>query len=114
LGIRISVRISPGARALSKRPTKKSSMAISRVPRGLPGHHLGAVGEHRRGVIVGRVGVGEVPSHRGGVADQRVGDHQGGVAEERVALPHQRRGLEVALAGERADGEVIAALLDVR
>src|SRR5262249_8988822 len=76
-------------------------------------HDRGVVGQHGGRMVVGRIGVREVATDGGPVAHQRIGDHPGGVEQQRVRSRHDGRFLELVLARERANGEVVAPLLDV-
>ena len=53
------------------------------------------------------------PPMRAAVAHLRVADLAGGVGEERHLLLEQVASLDVAVAGQRADGDVVAAVPDV-
>src|SRR5438128_2730596 len=76
-------------------------------------HNRRAEREHRRGVVVRRVGVREVATDRSQVANERIGDDRGRVGDDRVALPDDRVRLEVGLTDESADAQ-LAVLSDLR
>ena len=48
------------------------------------------------------------------MAHLRIADLVGGVGEQRDFLFQQRRGLEVVVAGQGTDGDLVAPLLDER
>ena len=64
-------------------------------------------------MIVRRVSVGDIASNRRHIADERVGDHACRIGEQRVALLHERRVLQVGLAGHGTDAKPIAVFFDV-
>src|SRR5712692_8245601 len=82
MGTRISVRISLAASAVVKRPVKKPLIGIVR-------DHFDPQREHRRRVIVGRIGMRQVPSHRCPVAHQRIADDRSRVGDDRIFLSDQ-------------------------
>ena len=109
----ISVRISPGASAVVKRPWKKSSTLDGALAVRAGRHHVGSQSQHRRRVVVGRIAVGEVAADGGAVPDQRVGDHLGGVQQDRIAGRDDRAPLSSAdLRHQRADAQEAAVLAD--
>ena len=65
-------------------------------------------------MIVGRIGVGQVAADGGHVAHQRIGDDHGRLVDDGVLLANQIGGVEVRLAGERADGQRTVRLANVR
>ena len=78
-----------------------------------PRHERAAQGEHHRGKVGGGIGVRERTADRAPMAHLRVADLAGGVGEERHLLLEQVRGLDVAVASQRADRDVVAAVADV-
>ena len=75
-------------------------------------HDLRPEREHRGGMVVGGIAVGEVPADRGEVPDERIRDHAAGIGEDRKPAPHELGGLELGLADERADHEGAVPLGD--
>src|SRR6185436_495034 len=65
-------------------------------------------GEHGRGVVGGRVGMGERAADRAAVAHLRVADPGGEAGEARNALAHHGRIGDLVVGGERADRQGIA------
>ena len=79
---------------------------------------LGDVGraerQRRRRQVGRRVGVGDRPADRAPVAHLRVADVAGRVGEQRDVLGEHVGLLDVHVPGERADGDVVAGVADVR
>jgi hypothetical protein len=63
---------------------------------------------------VARIGVRDRPADRAPVTHLRVADMAGGVRQQRHVLVQQIGGLDVAVAGEGADRDVVACVADVR
>ena len=108
-GTRTSVMISSGASAVSRKPRKKSSAAITRSPPLPRTTMLPPEREDHRGQVRRGVAVRERPAERAAVADLRVADLARGCAQDRDVLPHQRVVLDVVVPGEPTDGELVAA-----
>ena len=70
---------------------------------GSDSNHLRAQRQHRGGMIVGRVAVGEVAAHGSHVADQRVGDNGRCVVENRILGLDDFRTVQVRLPREAAN-----------
>ena len=70
--------------------------------------------ERRRRQVGGRVGVGDRAADRAAVAHLRVADVAGGVRQQRHVLGEHVGVLDVVVAGQRADGDVVAGVADVR
>ena len=60
------------------------------------------------------IGVGDRAADRATVTDLGVADLAGGVRQQRHVLLQERRRLDVHVAGQGADGDVVAAVADVR
>ena len=112
-GTRISVSSSSGASAVSRKPVKKSSAGISARPSGPRATRVRPEGEHDRGQVGRRVAVGDGAADRAPVPHLRVADLAGGVGQDRHLGAEQVARLEVAVAGEGADGDVVAGVADV-
>ena len=58
--------------------------------------------------------MGDRAADRAAVTDLRIADMAGGMGQQRRVLVQQIGGLDVAVAGEGADRDVVAAVTDVR
>ena len=58
--------------------------------------------------------MGQRTAERAPVADLRVADQPGHVGQDRHRGPQQRAPLQVVMAGERADGDMVAGVTDER
>ena len=70
--------------------------------------------QRRRRKVGGRIAVRNGPADRAAVAHLRVADVTGGVGQQRDVLGEHRTGLDVHVAGQCADGDVVAGIADVR
>jgi hypothetical protein len=77
------------------------------------GDHLRPVGEHRGGVIVPWVAVGDISADRSPVTDNGIGQHADSVCEKRVFSADESRVVHRGLAGHRANLEPASLLLHV-
>ena len=79
---------------------------------------LGDVGraerQRGRGKVGGRIAVGDGSADRAAVAHLRIADLTGCIGEQRNVLGEHRTVLEIHVAGERADGDVVTGIADVR
>ena len=111
--MRISVRISSGPTADSKKPVKKSSAFTSRGPDGPAIDERHSQRECGGGQVGRRVGVHERAADRAAVADLPVADQAGDMRQQRNAVGEQRGVHDVGVTGGRADGDVAVVLADV-
>ena len=112
-GVRISTSTSSSASAVSQNPRKKSVAAISRSPDGPRATSVAAKGKHDGGKVGGGIAVRQRSADRAAGAHLRVADEPCGVREQGHVLAQHRRALDVAVAGERADGDVVTGVADV-
>ena len=113
-GTRISVSSSSGARAVSRKPSEELGGRDRRAPRSGPStRKVAPRARASRRQVRRRVAVGDRAADRAAVADLGVADLAGGVGQQRhVGLQHLGD-LEVAMAGQGADGDVVAVVADV-
>ena len=71
-----------------------------------------AEGEHHGREIGGGIGVGQRAANRAAMADLGIAHMAGGVMEQGSGAAEQFAGLEIAMAGERTDGDVISGIAD--
>ncbi len=92
--------------------TKKSRAAIVRSPVWLRQTMVALAGDQDGGPIRRRVGMRDRAADRAPVADLRVADRRGDVVEERVRVADDRRLVDLAVRGTRADRQVVVRLDD--
>src|SRR5213594_291333 len=78
------------------------------------GDDLGAEREHRRGVVVGGIAVGEVAAERGEVAHEGIRDDLAGVVEQGIAGADEVGLLQLRFAREGTDPKKAVRLADER
>ncbi len=113
LGTRTSVRISSAASAVSRKPLKNVVGRDLALPPSAAGDERRTEREAGGREIRRRVAMSERPSDRAPVPDLRIADLTGDVGEQRGLGGEQRVGLDVAMAGESTDGDVVPAVADV-
>ena len=64
-------------------------------------------------MIVGGIGMGQVPANGGQVAHERVANDPSSVAHNRVCRTHELRTFEVGLAGKRPYAQNAVAFLEM-
>ena len=105
---------SSGASDVSRNPWKNSPYGNGALPARSPRHERGVEGEQHGGQVRGGVAVRDRTAERAAVPHLVV-THLGGHALQRRAVLRQDvTDLEVAVARERADGDVIAGVTHVR
>ena len=113
LGTRISVSSSVGSMVDSRKPSEALVGDDRPLTAGAPDHERGAQRQQGGRQVGGGIGVGR-PSRRSCPVTHLVVAHvPGGVGEQRYLLGQQLAGLHVAMAGQGADGHVVAAVADV-
>ena len=113
LGTRTSVMISSGASAVSRKPWKKSSAAITRSPPLPRTTMLPRRASTHRGQVGRRVAVRERAAEGAAVTDLRIADLAAAARQDRHVLAHQRVVLDVVVAGEAADRDRVAGVAHV-
>ena len=78
------------------------------------GHQRAPQGQDGGGKIRCRITVGQRATERAPVTHLGITDLVGGIRQQRDLLLQQRRRLEVVVARQSADGDLVTALLDVR
>ena len=109
-GTRISVSSSSGSQGrLEEARGRTRPAAIVRAPARTLGDEGAAEGQHRGRQVGGRVAVGDRPADGAAVADLGVADLAGHVGQHGHVGGAARSRSPVAVAGEGADGDVVAA-----
>src|SRR5581483_6281130 len=80
---------------------------------GTAGHERPAEGQDDRREVGGRVAVGQGAADGAAVADLGVADEAGDVGQDRHFGPEDVAVLDVVVAGQRPDGDVVTAIADV-
>ena len=93
---------------------KKSPRRDRALAAGSSHHEVSVEGEEHRGKVGGRVAVRDGAADGAAVANLRVADLPRGVGDDGALLAQERARRDVVVAGQRADRDPIAVVLDVR